>query len=313
MGTCPNCGAQIPPGAGFCNNCGEDLNPTVADGALSSSKKCYYCAKPLAGEDAYYYHCKYCDHDFCSQHRLPENHLCKSSPLRRNIPTTSNPYYSSSAGYYSTSGRPSRVGGFGINLSKQGRNLIILVVLGLPIGFVTTLFFIGNIQAILFLVQDNYLVYHGWIPALVTSMIVVAPSYSGLTDVAFNAIAVLFVDGLLRNAFTPRQYYLVFLLTGIVGNLVSLFGYGSGTNISPDTTISFGASGGIFGLVAGAVAVDYAVTRRLNTGLVFWFIIIFVFSSIQGNVDFFAHLGGAIAGLVSGFVVGRSRMSHRQR
>ncbi|MDG6997865.1 MAG: rhomboid family intramembrane serine protease [Nitrososphaerota archaeon] len=312
MGTCPNCGAQVPPGASFCNNCGEDLNPTVADGALSSAKKCYYCAKPLAGEDAYYYHCKYCDHDFCSQHRLPENHLCKSSPLRRNIPTTSNPYYSSSAGYYSTSGRPSGVGGFGINLSKQGRNLIILVVLGLPIGFVTTLFFIENIQAILFLVQDNYLVYQGWIPALVTSMIVVAPGYSGLVDVAFNAIAILFVDGLLRNAFTPKQYYLVFLLTGIVGNVVSLIGYGPGQGITL-TTISFGASGGIFGLVAGAVAVDYAVTRRLNKGLVLWFVIIFFYSSLGGSVDIFAHAGGALAGLASGFVVGRARMGSRRR
>ena len=281
---------------------------------MSGAKKCYYCGKPLAGEDAYYYHCRYCDHDFCSQHRLPENHLCKSSPLRRNIPTTSNPYYSSSAGYYSTSGRPSRVGGFGINLSKQGRNLILLVVLGLPIGFVTTLFFIGNIQAILFLVQDNYLVYHGWIPALVTSMIVVAPSYAGLADVGFNAIAILFVDGLLRNAFTPRQYYLVFLLTGIVGNLVSLFGYGPGQGIiSATTTISFGASGGIFGLVAGAVAVDYAVTRRLNSGLILWFVIIFIYSSLGGSVDIFAHAGGALAGLVSGFIVGRSRMNLRRK
>lgn len=310
MGTCPNCGAQIALGAGFCSNCGEDLNPSVANGPLPNAKKCYYCAKPFTGEDAYYYHCKYCDGDFCSQHRLPENHLCKSSPLRRNIPTTSNPYYSSSAGYYSTSGRPSRVGGFGINLSKQGRNLIILVALGLPIGFVTTLFFIGNIQAILFLVQDNYLVYHGWIPALVTSMIVVAPSYLGLVDVGFNAIALLFVDGLLR-VFTPREYYMVFLLTGIIGNIVSLFGYGPGVGITA-TTISFGASGGIFGLVAGAVAVDYVVTRRLNTGLVLWFVIIFVYSSLGGSVDFFAHTGGALAGLVSGFVIGRSKISTRR-
>lgn len=232
--------------------------------------------------------------------------------MRRNIPTTSNPYYSSSAGYYSSSARSSGSGGFGINLSKQGRNLIILVVLGLPIGFVTTLFFVGNIQAILFLVQDNYLVYHGWIPALVTSMIVVAPSYQGLEDVAFNAIALLFIDGLLRNAFTPRQYYLVFLITGIVGNLVSLFGFGLGRGIVA-TTISFGASGGIFGLVAGAVAVDYAVTRRVNKGLVLWFVIIFVFSSIGGSVDFFAHIGGALAGAVSGFVVGASRTRARRR
>ena len=312
MGTCPNCGAQTPLGASFCNKCGEDLNPSVADTSLSNSKKCYYCAKPLTGEDAYYYHCRYCDHDFCSQHRLPENHLCKSSPLRRNIPTTSNPYYSSSSGYFSSTGRPSRVGGFGINLSRQGRNLIILVALGLPIGFITSLFFIGNIQAILFLVQDNFLVYHGWVPALATSMIVVAPTLSGLADVGFNAIALLFVDALLR-VFTPRQYYLIFFVTGLVGNLVSLFGFGAGTGISPGTTISFGASGGIFGLVAAAVTANYAITRRVNMGLVIWFVIILIYSSIGANIDFFAHFGGALSGLVAGFVIGRSGVRARRR
>ena len=147
---------------------------------------------------------------------------------------------------------------------------------------------------------------------MVTSMIVVAPSLLGLEDMAFNAIALLFVDALLRNAFTPRQYYLVFLLTGIVGNLVSFFGYGPGQGITA-TTISFGASGGIFGLVAGAVAVDYAVTRRMNTGLVIWFVIIFVYSSLGGSVDFFAHIGGALAGLVAGFIVGRARIGARRR
>lgn len=306
MGTCPNCGVSLPDDASFCSNCGEDLNPSVADSSISSVKKCSYCAKPLSGEDAYYYHCRYCDHDFCSHHRLPENHLCKSNPLRRNIPTTSSPYYSSSAGYYSSSRPYSRVGGFSLNLSKQGRNLIILIVLGLPIGFVATLISVNNIPAIYFLVQDNLLVYQGWIPALVTSMIVIMPGYLGLEDVAFNAIAILFIDALLRGAFTPKQYYLVFLMTGLVGNLVSLIGYG------PVPLVSFGASGGIFGLVAGAVAVDYAVTRRVNTGLVIWFVIIFIYSSLGGSVDFFAHFGGAVAGIVAGFVIGRSRVSSRR-
>jgi rhomboid protease GluP len=226
--------------------------------------------------------------------------------MRRTLPTTSNPYYSTGGGYSIPT--YSRRTSFGINISRPGRNLIILIVSGLLIGFLSSLFFVDNIQAIIFLLQDNYLVYHGWIPSLVTSMIVATPDLSGLEDVFFNAISVLFVDGLLRNAYRPRQYYLVFLLTGIIGNVLSFLAYGPGTGILPPfTTISFGASGGIFGLLAGALSTDYIVNRRVNTPLLIWFVFVFLISSVGANVDAYAHIGGTISGLVAGYLVGRSR------
>lgn len=232
--------------------------------------------------------------------------MCRSNPTRRTIPTTSNPYYSTGGGYsyptYGGGGRRGRAGSiFPFNVSKAGRNLIILIVAGLVIGFVTSLFYVNGIPASYYLIQINTLVYQGWIPPLFTSMIVVLPGFPGLIDVFFNAISVFFVDGILRSAFTSRQYYLVFVLTGLAGNVVSLFGYGD-TNVA-----SFGASGGIFGLVAGAIAVDYAINRRFNMSLVAWFVFVFIYSSIGSGIDVFAHLGGAVVGLAAGYAIGRSR------
>lgn len=301
MGSCPQCGAEVEPDATFCSSCGEDLHPTIADSSTfqNPSKKCYYCGKPFTGEDAYYYKCRYCEHDFCSAHRLPENHLCKSSPLRRNIPTTSMPYYSSASGYYSSSGTP-KSGGFSINISKQGRNLAILIIAGLPIGFLLSLITLSNgLNLAYYITQYNALVYLGWIPPLLTSMIVVYPGYLGLEDVFFNAIFVIIVDRILAATYTSRQYYAVFLISGLAGNLLSLL---SGPNV-----LSFGASGGLFGLIAGAVSADYAINRRVNSNLLLWFVIIFVLSTISGSVDVFAHLGGAVVGLVAGYLIGRSR------
>lgn len=303
MVKCASCGQDNREGLTFCSNCGARLDSTAID---QNVKRCSFCSKPLVGEDSYYFHCRYCGQDFCADHRLPENHLCKSNPMRRTLPTTSNPYYSTGGGHSIPT--YSRRTSFGINISRPGRNLIILIVSGLVIGFVSSLFFVDNIQAIIFLLQDNYLVYHGWIPSLVTSMIVAPPNLSGLEDVFFNAISVLFVDGLLRRAYTPKQYYLVFLLTGIIGNVLSLLGYGPGTGIlQPLTTISFGASGGIFGLLAGALSTDYIVNRRVNTSLLIWFIFVFIISTIGPNIDAYAHLGGTVSGLVAGYLIGRSR------
>jgi uncharacterized protein len=295
LANCPQCGAQVPPDATFCTACGENLRPEIAESSDTNVKRCSFCNKPLQGEDAYFFKCRYCEKEFCSEHRLPENHLCKSSPLRRNIPSTSLPYYSTGAGYYSSTGTTTKnSGGFTLNLSKTGRNLAIAIVAGLPIGII--LHFFG--LAVLF-AQYNLLVYHGWVPPLFTSMIIVYPGYQGAEDVAFNAIFVVFVDRLLSSVYNPRQYYGVFVLSGFAGNVLSLLG---GPFI-----LSFGASGGLFGLIAGALGADYAINHKINMNLLFWFLIIFVLSSISGGVDVLAHLGGAVAGLPAGYMIGRSR------
>ena len=302
---------ENPDGATYCKNC--EMKLAGANKAVSEDvKKCSYCSKPLVGEDAYYFRCRYCEQDFCYEHRLPENHLCKSSPLRRNIPnSTASPYYSTGGGNYSRSdSSPQRQGGFTINVSKQGRNLAIAIAAGFVIGLALSLvavsypssdpyFSNGLTPLVYFLVQFNVMVYAGWILPIFTSMIVVLPTAQGLTDVAFNAFAVIWLDGLFRVSYTARQYYTVFILTGLVGNLLSLFLY-------PGPTVSFGASGGIFGLVAGAVTVDYARNGRFNQSLVIWFLFIFFFSTITGGVDVFAHLGGAVAGLIAGYYIGKS-------
>jgi rhomboid protease GluP len=255
------------------------------------------------GKDAYQFHCKYCDQDFCSEHRLPENHLCKSNQKRRVVPSTSVPYYATSGrGYYSRSYNPRSNSSF-FNISKQGKYLASLIVAGLVIGvilvYVLPFVSVDGIPLIFWLIQANVLVYAGWPVPLVTSMIVVYPNILGLEDVVFNAISVIFVDRLLSYAFTLKQYFAVFLLTGVVGNLLSL--------LNGPTIESFGASGGIFGLVAGAVTCDYAINGRVNRSLLIWFVIVFLYSSIAGSVDILAHIGGAASGLLAGYIIGRSR------
>jgi len=239
---CKNCGTDNPSGSSYCKACGvslvsdsRDANPNSAD-----VKRCTYCSKPLVGEDAYYFRCRYCGQDFCYEHRLPENHLCKSSPLRRNIPSSSSsPYYTTGGGYFSSSGRSSQKqssGGFQINFSKQGRNLAILIVAGLVLGYVFSLVSVDGVPLTDFLIQYNGFILQGnalWYPSLITSIIIVAPGSLGLLDVFFNAISIVWLDRLFVSTYTPKQYYSVFVLTGVAGNLLSLLN-------GPDI-VSFGA------------------------------------------------------------------------
>jgi rhomboid protease GluP len=185
-------------------------------------------------------------------------------------------------------------------ISRQGRNLSLAIVAGLVFGLAAWEVSVNGTPLTLYFIQDNGFVYAGWYWQLLTSLFVAVPTTLGVADVLFNAVAVVFLDGLLSHEFRDVEYYAVFVLSGLVGNVVSLL---NGPNVS-----SFGASGGIFGLLAGAVAQDFAVERRVDYNLLVWFLAIFLFSSFAlSYVDWLAHLGGAASGLVAGYLLGTRR------
>lgn len=185
-------------------------------------------------------------------------------------------------------------------VSNQGRNLALAILGGLVFGAVAWGVSIDQLPLTLFFLQNNSVVYAGGYWQLFTSLLVATPDTPGVADVLFNALAVLWLDGLLSGAYDSTGYYATFVLTGLAGNLFSL--------LNGPATLSFGASGGIFGLLAGAVSEDYAAERRLNSALLLWFLLIFVISSfILPDVDWLAHLGGALSGILVGYYLGVRR------
>jgi len=190
-------------------------------------------------------------------------------------------------------------------LSEQGTKLIYAVVGGLVIGTGLAFVTIGggplyeNVPVPLYalFLQYNKAVLAGWIWQLVTAIIIAPPTVSGIIDVSFNAMALVWLDGILSYTYSERQYYAVFLATGIAGNILSL---ANGPRV-----VSFGASGGIFGLLAGVISFDLVTNRRVNPGLMLWFAAIFIVSSFALTyVDWIAHAGGALLGLALGYAIG---------
>lgn len=148
--------------------------------------------------------------------------------------------------------------------------------------------------------QENSRVAGGAVWQLFTSIFVAPPTSLGLLDVGFNSVALVWLDGLFSLAYSGKQYFAVFLATALAGNLLSL---ANGPNVE-----SFGASGGIFGLLAGVVSFDLAASKRLNFTLVAWFATVFIFSSFFfSSADWIAHAGGALVGLALGYAIGASR------
>jgi membrane associated rhomboid family serine protease len=184
-------------------------------------------------------------------------------------------------------------------VSEQGRNVALAIAGGLAFGTVTSFVSIGGVALTSLFLQVNFLVVRGFLWQLLTSIVVAPPDLLGVPDVLFNALAVVWLDSILAGAFTPRAYYAVFLLSALSGNVLSL--------LNGPAEVSFGASGGIFGLLAGAVAEDFSLEHRVNSGVLAWFVLVFVFSSIMPYVNWVAHLGGTIFGLAAGYYVGMTK------
>lgn len=141
-----------------------------------------------------------------------------------------------------------------------------------------------------YLAQNNGLVVYYHTYWQLFSSILVTDS---ILDAGFNAVAVLILDRFIDNSLNKSRYFLVFFVTAILGNIITL--------LQGPAYLSAGASGGIFGLFAATFSYTWASERKIDGPTLGFFLVLFVGSSfILPNINWVAHLGGAMGGFVSG-------------
>ena len=143
--------------------------------------------------------------------------------------------------------------------------------------------------------QYNYAVLHyDWWWQLITSMFV----HVNIIHISSNMFFLLIFGLRAEELFTDTEYCLVYLMSGLAGNILSL--------LWPPLTVSAGASGAIFGLF-GAVIIYMRkmVERSIVSALVFVFMFLIITMSTSTNI--FAHFGGLVAGLGIGYYLAKSR------
>jgi membrane associated rhomboid family serine protease len=139
--------------------------------------------------------------------------------------------------------------------------------------------------------QNNaVVVYFGQYYQLFTSVFVT----DSPLDAGFNAIAVLIIDRLSEDTLNKSRYFLIFFFSGLLGNLLTL-------TRGPSYPASAGASGGIFGIIAAIFSYSWSKEHRIELTTLIFFLLVFVGSSfLLPDVNWIAHLGGAIGGFVCG-------------
>jgi membrane associated rhomboid family serine protease len=123
--------------------------------------------------------------------------------------------------------------------------------------------------------------------------------HAGIIHIAFNAYALWIFGRVVEEELGSLRFALIFLTTGIFASAAS---YAFGPN-----AVGVGASGAIFGVFGAFVAYNYRrrhlaiAAARLRSAMVLVVVNMLIAFSIPG-IDWRAHVGGFVSGLVAGFV-----------
>lgn len=127
----------------------------------------------------------------------------------------------------------------------------------------------------------------------------------GIIHLSMNML-LLYQNSIVESLFGTKNYLLIFLISGVAGNLVSLW-------YNP-WKIGAGASGAIFGLCGSVTALalvarlhlPYEFKRLLIKSFMFFFVINGAVAYFVPQIDLAAHIGGFIAGLALGALFSES-------
>ncbi|UQS82562.1 rhomboid family intramembrane serine protease [Bombilactobacillus folatiphilus] len=123
----------------------------------------------------------------------------------------------------------------------------------------------------------------------------------GWSHLLINSLTLYFVGILLERVYGAWRFLLIYLLSGLGGNLMS-FAFGS------NFSVAAGASTSLFGLFGVFVSLGYFF--RTNPALRAWsqqFLILIVFNLVadlfMGQIDIWGHIGGVLSGaLLAGII-----------
>ena len=127
----------------------------------------------------------------------------------------------------------------------------------------------------------------------------------GFSHLLNNMVLLTYVGCELEKRIGRFPYLLLYLITGVCGNIVSLWYY----HHIGDNAVSVGASGAIFGVIGVLIVVlvvNHTETWNLTSRrlLIVAGITIYYGMTTMG-VDNAAHIGGLISGIISGFLLSK--------
>jgi len=143
--------------------------------------------------------------------------------------------------------------------------------------------------------QFNLYVLNGRYWQLLTSIFV----HVDIIHLSLNMFFLLIFGFRAEELFSPEEYFFVYFLSGLSGNLLTLL-------LMHPLTLSAGASGAIFGIFGACVIYVRKTFGQSIVGALVYSFLLLMMTAGRG-VNIFAHFGGLAAGLIIGYALAKSR------
>jgi rhomboid protease GluP len=128
--------------------------------------------------------------------------------------------------------------------------------------------------------------------------------HGGLIHLAMNTISLVIVGRAIEGYFSSKDYIIIYLASGIIGGLASIYFH--------PLSLIIGASGAIFGIFGALVAFFIVHRKRLLNNfkeLMNNVAVILGINLLIGlafpSIDMSAHISGMIVGFIGGFVASK--------
>jgi rhomboid protease GluP len=152
-----------------------------------------------------------------------------------------------------------------------------------------------NTNVLLQLGQFNISVWNGAYWQLLTSIFV----HVDIIHIALNMLFLVIFGLRAEELFTTEEYFTVYMLSGLSGNLLTLF-------LMSPFTLSAGASGAIFGMYGASIIYMRKTFGQSIIGALMYAFLLLMLSTGAG-VNIIAHFGGLATGLIIGYALAKSR------
>ncbi len=127
----------------------------------------------------------------------------------------------------------------------------------------------------------------------------------GIQHLGNNMLLLVLVGSQLEEAIGIVKFTVIYLLSGLIGNLLSMMG----DIWSRDYAISGGASGAIYGVIGAMLWVVIVNKGRVKTltsqGLMIMIVISLYYGFTSTGVDNLAHVGGLVSGFILSMIMCR--------
>ncbi len=143
-----------------------------------------------------------------------------------------------------------------------------------------------------------YVIFYGQVYRIFTSMFL----HFGVEHIGANMISLCAIGPYVEHYFGHFLFLVLYIFSGLIGNMASMFfEWNSGI-----FNVSAGASGAIFGLLS--VFILFAMNPKLRRVFPIHRVILSIFLSLVAglndpSIDFAAHFGGLLGGLILAFIM----------